>query len=427
MTIGGAFNPTPARALRVALVPWGTPIEVFLDPLGRTLDDFCERMTGGWLFGYAEALALAGWAPTLVVSSRTVASELLRVHTPSGTPVTVLPVLARRPAPGRPGLRRDLAAYRRALAGGLLGVLARHDVVLVQEYEEPRADLLAWWGRSCGTPVVATFQGGVPPWEAAPVQRLLRGRSLRQLSAILVGPAEEAARLVDEHGVDPRRVHRVANPVDTAAWRPGDRAAARARLGVPPNAAVVAWHGRVDLRRKGLDVLAQAWARVCERSAGQDVRLLLVGGGPDAEALRRALEGGDVRGVDWLAEYAGPAEVRERLAACDVWVSPSRHEGFAVAPLEAMACGRAVVLTDAPGARELIGERGEHGGTLVPRDDSVALADALSASLADRNALDARGAAARRRVEAGFSVSALSAQLFQALAGVAGAGAAPSG
>jgi starch synthase len=250
-------------------VPWGTPIEVFLDPLGRTLDDFCERMTGGWLFGYVEAFALAGWAPTLVLSSRTATTELSRVHTPTGTPVTVLPAPAGRPAPQRPGLRRDVAAYWGALAPGLLRALARHDVVLLQEYEEPRADLLAWWGRLRGTPVVPSFQGGVPPWEAAPVQRLLRGWSLRRLPAILVGPAEEAARLVGERGIDPRRVHRVANPVDTAAWRPSDRAAARARLGVPPDAAVVAWHGRVDLRRKGLDVLAQAWARVCERHSGR--------------------------------------------------------------------------------------------------------------------------------------------------------------
>jgi starch synthase len=89
-----------------------------------------------------------------------------------------------------------------------------------------------------------------------------------------------------------------------------------------------------------------------------------------------------------------------------------------------MACGRAVVLADAPGAREIIGEHGEHGGVLVPRDDSVALAGALSAALADRDALDARGAAARQRVEEGFSISAVSAQLSQALAGITGAGAA---
>jgi starch synthase len=425
--IGSADEPALTRAPRVALVPWGTPIEVFLDPLGRTLDDFCERMTGGWLFGYAEALTLAGWAPTLVVSSRTATSELSRVHTPTGTPVTVLSAPPVRAPPGRPGLRRDVAAYRGALAPGLLRALAGHDVVLVQEYEEPRADLLAWWGQLRGTPVVPSFQGGVPPWEAAPIERLLRGRSLRQFPAILVGPAEEAARLVGERGVDPTRVHHVANPVDTAAWRPGDRAAARARLGVPPDAAVVAWHGRVDLRRKGLDVLLRAWARVCERHAGQDVRLLLVGAGPDAEALRRALQGSGVRGVNWLAEYSGPAEILQRLVACDVWVSPSRHEGFAVAPLEAMACGRAVVLTDAPGARELIGERGKHGGALVPRNDSVALADALSAALANRDALDARGTAARLRVENGFSVAAVSAQLSRVLASVAGAGVGPAG
>ncbi|MDP9417450.1 MAG: hypothetical protein M3P48_06385, partial [Actinomycetota bacterium] len=185
-----------ARGTRVALVPWGTPIEVFLDPLGRTLDDFCERMSGGWLFGYAEALALAGFTPTLVVSSRTVRAEALRVHVPTGTPVTVLPPPPNGTPPSRPGLRRDLAAYRHALPPGLLRTLGRHDVVLLQEYEEPRADLLSWWGTLRGRRVVPSFQGGLPPWERAPVQRLLRPASLRRFPALLVGPAEEAERLV---------------------------------------------------------------------------------------------------------------------------------------------------------------------------------------------------------------------------------------
>ncbi len=406
-------------ARRVALVPWGTPIEVFLEPLGRNLDDFCERLTGGWLFGYAEALTLAGYAPTLVVSSRTARAEYARTHAPTGTPVKVLPFPSVPPASSRPvaaGLRRDLSAYRQALPPGLLRTLALQDLVLVQEYEEPRADGLAWWGTMRRIPVFASFQGGVPPWESAPVQRLVRGVSLRRLAGLLVGSSEEAERVVAARRVNATRVHRVPNPVDTWAWQPQDRVAARRRLGLPVGAFVVAWHGRVDLRRKGLDVLVEAWAHLCRRHREEDVRLLLVGGGPDENELDGLLRGLGVRGVEWLAEYAEPQQVRERLAACDVWVSASRHEGFAVAPLEAMASGRAIVLSDAPGARELVGDGCGHGGMIVPRGDAAALAGALSLVLGAAGDLDARGHAARRRVEAAFSVSAVSRQLAAALA-----------
>jgi len=263
---------------------------------------------------------------------------------------------------------------------------------------------------------MASFQGGVPPWRAAPVQNLVRGPSVRRLAGLLVGSAEEADRLVSVRGADPARVHHVVNPVDTTVWLPKDRAAARSRLGIPPGAFVAAWHGRVDVRRKGLDVLIAAWAGLCSRQPRTDLRLLLVGAGPDQDVLRSLLAGRGLRGVQWLAEYAGANDVGERLAACDVWVSASRHEGFAVAPLEAMASGRAVVLSDAPGAEDAIGRSGAHGGTLVPRGDGAALTAALQEALRDAGRLNDRGRAARQRAEEEFSVSAVSSQLAAAVA-----------
>jgi glycosyltransferase involved in cell wall biosynthesis len=400
---------------RVALVPWGTPLEVFLDPLGRTLDDFCERLSGGWLFGFAEALRLAGCEPSIVVSSRTAQSEHSRVHLPTGTPVTVLPPPVPRRISARPGLARDVAEYRSAVPPGLTQVLLRSDVVLVQEYEEPRTDLLAWWAARRRLPMLASFQGGSPPWHAAPVQRRVRSASVRRLAGVLVGDAEEGRRVRDAHGVPASRVHTVHNPVDTCVWVPRERASARSRLGLPAGAFVVSWHGRVDVQRKGLDVLVEAWRRVCAARPEDDVRLLLVGTGADEAELRTLLRTPGIRGVHWLATYASPEQVAERLAACDLWVSPSRHEGLAVAPLEAMASGRAVVLSDAPGAQEVAGPAGAHGVHVVPRGDATVLAQALLSALDGRGRLEDRGRAARRRVEDAFSVRAISRQLAAAL------------
>jgi glycosyltransferase involved in cell wall biosynthesis len=67
--------------------------------------------------------------------------------------------------------------------------------------------------------------------------------------------------------------------------------------------------------------------------------------------------------------------------------------------LEAMACGRSVVVTDVGGMREALGDDGECGA-IVPLDDPGALADAIAVRLADPARATAEGRAARARVEA---------------------------
>lgn len=404
----------PSGSPRVAIIPWGTPIEEFLDPLAHTIDDFCERMQGGWLFGYAVALSGAGYSPTIVVSSNSVQDVQRRPHEPTGTPIVVLPLRtsARRSPPA--GIRRDLRAYLRAVPREMAQELTRYDAILVQEYEEPRADVLVWLGRARRTPVLATFQGGMPPWERAPVQRLVRGPSLRRFSALIAGSEAECDRLVTVRHVDPSRVHRVVNPVDVTAWTPRDREAARRQLDISAESLVVAWHGRVDLRRKGIDVLLDAWPLVGAALADRTLCLLLVGSGPDDGLLRKLLDapgrGGDIR---WLAAYASADEVRVRLAACDLWVSPSRHEGFAVAPLEAMASGRPIVVTNVPGAVELLDGAG--GEAPVPPGDAPLLADAIVSALLRPEWLSAAGRRCRQRAEDHFSGAAVGQNLRAAL------------
>src|ERR1700751_4653771 len=67
-------------------------IEDFLDSIGLSLDDFCTSMTGGWCFGYIDALRAAGWQTTLFCISRQVDASTRLRHIPSGTPISLLPV-----------------------------------------------------------------------------------------------------------------------------------------------------------------------------------------------------------------------------------------------------------------------------------------------------------------------------------------------
>ena len=183
----------------------------------------------------------------------------------------------------------------------------------------------------------------------------------------------------------------VANGIDLEAFRPvsdNERMAVREELGVGPGPVAVCL-GRI-CRQKGQDVLVEAWPSVAQRVP--DAELVLVGGGPDEEAMRgRARLVGDQK------------DVRAWLVAADVVVQPSRWEGLAYVVLEAMASGRNVVATDVAGMREALGDT----GTIVPPDDPDRLADAVATGLLN-GAPDVR---TRERMEALHDVGAATAAM----------------
>lgn len=178
----------------------------------------------------------------------------------------------------------------------------------------------------------------------------------------------------------------VCNGVDVERFRPDDRAAARARLGLPdvPTAVCV---GRL-VPYKGQDQLLAAWPEV--RAQVPDARLVLVGDGPMADRWRAAVR--DDESVCW---WGHDDHVTDFYAAADVVVLPSREEGMALVPLEAMACGRSVVAFDVSGVRQSVGE----AGAVLPAGDVAGLAEAVAVRLADPPAADLEGAHGRRRVE----------------------------
>ncbi|GHF68095.1 glycosyltransferase [Streptomyces griseosporeus] len=181
----------------------------------------------------------------------------------------------------------------------------------------------------------------------------------------------------------------IPNGIDPARFSPAPADAARAAL-LPdgdPAAPLVVCVGRL-CRQKGQDVLLAAWETVLRRSP--DARLVLVGDGPDRERLRARTPGP----VLFAGAVADPVPW---YRAADLVVLPSRWEGMALAPLEAMGCGRPVVVTDVDGAREsLPDDLAAH--CLVPPGDPAALASAVAALLADPPLRAALGHRARRHV-----------------------------
>ncbi|MFJ1644651.1 glycosyltransferase [Streptomyces sp. NPDC088258] len=188
-----------------------------------------------------------------------------------------------------------------------------------------------------------------------------------------------------------------SSPGDAPGEGLADTARARAALpmlaALPPATPVVVCVGRL-CRQKGQDILLRAWRQVVRQLPG--ARLVLVGDGPDAAALRRTAP-------DSVLFAGAVADTAPWYRAADLVVLASRWEGMAVAPLEAMAGGRAVVLSDVDGARESL-PPGRESVCLTPPGDPAALAAALGVLLSDAPLREAIGRESHHHVLSTYDV-----------------------
>jgi glycosyltransferase involved in cell wall biosynthesis len=196
--------------------------------------------------------------------------------------------------------------------------------------------------------------------------------------------------------VPPDRVHYIPTPVDTVRFAPAtatERLARRVALGVPSEAVVAVFTGRLS-REKGLMELLHAWQVAAVNGA------LLVVVGPDMtgnpwdvgpEARRFVTEQRLARSVRFVGPQSTP-EVAGWLQIADVAVQPSHFESFGISMVEAMATGLPLVASDTGGSRDFA--ETEINALVVPPKDSGSLATALRRLLTDGELRRRLGAAA---------------------------------
>ena len=143
------------------------------------------------------------------------------------------------------------------------------------------------------------------------------------------------------------------------------------------------------------------------------MRLVLVGAGRDDDAFQTLLDSKAPEHVHWQRLYTTDRPLMRRwLSAADLYVSASRIEGMAVAPLEALSCSLPIVATDASGMKDIVPGEGS-GGVLVPQDGGDVAGDLANAMVRFlKDAYRRRNASAGRIwVEERFSVQAVSQAL----------------
>jgi D-inositol-3-phosphate glycosyltransferase len=170
----------------------------------------------------------------------------------------------------------------------------------------------------------------------------------------------EARELIDLYGAEPGRVDTIAPGVDLDRFQPGDRAAARRTLGLPADAVVLLFVGRIQ-PLKAPDVLLRAAAEMLARDPSLRDRLTVVivggasGSGKERPDWLRALAAqlGIGPNVRFLPPVT-PDELAVHYRAATLTVVPSYNESFGLVALESQACGTPVVAAAVGGLRTAV-------------------------------------------------------------------------
>ncbi len=208
----------------------------------------------------------------------------------------------------------------------------------------------------------------------------------------------EARELIELYDADPGKVRVVPPGVDLELFSPGDMAAARAQVGLPHDAHVLLFVGRIQ-PLKAPDVLLKAAADLLSRRPELRQRLVVVVlGGPSGSGLgkpRALQELAQALGIDAQVRFVPPVD-RPTLAqwyrAADLVAVPSYSESFGLVAIEAQACGTPVIAAAVGGLPFALGD----SGLLMSSHETADWSAGLEGLLADP---DRRAVLSRKGVE----------------------------
>lgn len=293
----------------------------------------------------------------------------------------------------------------RASLGPARALLASFDFdVIDAHFFYPDGVAAVMLGRALGKPVVITARGNdlsLMPRYWLPRKMILWAA---QNAAHLITVCQALKDTLLELGVAEQRVSVLRNGVDLELFHPLSRATARAALGLSGRVLLSVGH---LIERKGNHLTIEALAAL------PDVRLLLVGDGPEEAALRRLAR---THGVEDRVRFCGAvpqAELPRYYAAADALVLASSREGWANVLLEAMACGTPVLATSIWGTPEVVATPA--AGVLMKTRTSAAMVDAYRQLFADYP-----DHAATRAYAEGFTWDATSLGQYRIFAAILG-------
>jgi glycosyltransferase involved in cell wall biosynthesis len=270
--------------------------------------------------------------------------------------------------------------------------LHANNIQLIHTFDPPSNWIVAPVGRFYRTPVVLTSQRSSRKIRK-PFSRFMLRLSDRLSDGVVVNSLAVQRELVSEENVPESRVHLCYNGIDAARFFTPER------LRHPDNLLTV---GCVCVLRKekGLDTLIRSIHQV--RSVHRQVRLRLIGSGPEKDALQSlAAE----LGIADACEFKNETDkVAEALRGIEVFVLPSLSEALSNSLMEAMASGCCCLASNVGGNPELI--KHKRTGLLFAAGDVDDLSAALRTVLSDAALRNQLGKEASRVVAEDFALTA---------------------
>lgn len=251
-----------------------------------------------------------------------------------------------------------------------------------------------------GLGYIFTSHDGQARWMRSAVTALLRKLLVREASVVLVQNPDDRTAL-EQIGLPSAKITLIpGSGVDTQCFTP---------IPEPDAPITIGFAGRL-LFDKGIRALVEANRLV--RAEGHDVRLLIAGRtDPANPATLSEAEVESWRNEPGITVMGQVTDITELWRASHVAALPSHREGLPMSLMEAAACGRPMIATDAPGCREIV--MNDVTGLLVPIEDAPALADAIRTLAASPSLRERYGAAARQLVVDKMSATAIGAATVQ--------------
>ena len=193
-------------------------------------------------------------------------------------------------------------------------------------------------------------------------------RLARRVRRVMTVSEFSRGRLADLTGLDPAAIDVIPNGVDPRFAPPSAAAVAAVRRQYDLPGPYVLSLGSIE-PRKNLATLLRAWPSVAAR---RPELTLAVAGGGNAIYGSVGIDPATLPRVKLLG-YVDDAALPALYGSCEAFVFPSVYEGFGLPPLEAMACGAAVVCSDATALPDVVGD----AAVLVNPKDAGGMADAI--------------------------------------------------
>ncbi len=243
----------------------------------------------------------------------------------------------------------------------------------------------------------------LPPQLSAPAVRRYVTAYANRCSCVIV-PSHAVEQRLRAHGVHARMAVIPTALLEPEVFGPRERTSIRAAYGIAPGRALLVTAGRLA-KEKSLDLVIEAAAKIM---AQIPATLMVIGGGPEEEALRDLAERLGIGNAVVFTGLVPHDRALDCLAAGDLFVHASQTETQGLVVIEAMAVGLPVVAVDAGGVADAV--RDGITGYLVP-----AQADALAAkaaALLHEPVLRASMARAAREAAEAYRLSVILQQLI---------------